>query len=77
MKILVVLTASEAITVRRLIAAQVRDVHPEYGKLLRSAGRKIADALTRQTTPRSLVSHEDQDSLHGVQADKGPVRGDT
>lgn len=69
MRIYVILPVEEAIEVRRVLRA-VRNVAerdndpnailtPDGLAHIASAASRIANAITRQTTPRSLVSHED------------------
>jgi hypothetical protein len=64
-RVLVVFTAEEAIAAKCAIKAMVqisRDNKLDDNRafdLVVAAGRRIGDAITRQTTPRSLVSHED------------------
>lgn len=59
MKIFIAISVSEAITLRQLIQAQLPYVARVYEEDLKRVSRKVADALTRQAKPRSLVSHED------------------
>jgi hypothetical protein len=65
-KVLVVLPLDEALVTMKVLRAvrnvgerEPGDIPPgELWRITMAAGR-ISNAITRQTTPRSLVSHED------------------
>lgn len=65
MKVLVVLPVAEALSVAQVLRAvrnvgeKTGDFPPDTMRNITLAGARISDAITRQTTPRSLVSHED------------------